>query len=58
MRDFIRLYGKLAGSGIGRIEGKIYREFLSSGSKIAPDVLKGFYFDNDMVGSREMPLET
>ena len=58
MRDFVRLYGKLEGGGIGRIEGKIYREFLSSGSKIALDILKGFYFDNDMVGSREMPLET
>lgn len=57
LKDFITLYGAPSGNGIDRIDGKIYREFLQSGSKIANDILRGFYFDNDMVGSKEMPLE-
>ena len=37
--------------------GETYAALLSHGIEASPAILKGFYFDNDMTGSKEMPLE-
>ena len=60
--DFLREEFSLLGAD-GRagteapLVGETYAAFLSQGAEVAPTVLDGFYFDNDMAGSREMPLE-
>ena len=58
LRDELALLGRDGCAGTDApLVGETYAAILSHGIEVAPEILKGFYFDNDMTGSKEMPLE-
>ena len=57
MADAVKILPMDSESGADGVEAAAYYAFLDGGAQISSDILKGFYFDNDMVGSKEVPLE-
>lgn len=57
MADAVALLPMDARRGADGIEAAVYHALLDGGAQVAPEILQGFYFDNDMVGTKEVPLE-
>lgn len=57
MEDAVSLLPLESDNGANGIEAAVYHALLDGGAQVTADVLQGFYFDNDMVGSKEVPLE-
>ena len=39
------------------LQDEIFFEFLNEKAIVSDDILKGFYFDNDFIGSQEIEVE-
>ena len=39
------------------LQDEIFFEFLNGKAIVSDDILKGFYFDNDFIGSQEIEVE-
>ena len=39
------------------LQDEIFFEFLNGKAMVSDDILKGFYFDNDFIGSQEIEVE-
>lgn len=57
IKEFVSLYGLDNRAGYESMEAYTYYTFLNGNATISNEIGKGFYFDNDMVGDREVPLE-
>lgn len=61
IKEYLEEYIALMGNGnveeSKSIEEKMYYYILENNCIISKDVLQGFFFDNDMVGSQEIQLE-
>lgn len=56
IKDFVLLYGLDGRAGYESKEAFTYYTALNENIEISEGIAKGFFFDNDMVGSPEMPL--
>lgn len=58
MEDYLALYGLSEDSGVDdTLEAFTYYTILNQTDFVTDEIRNGFYFDNDMIGSKEMPLE-
>ena len=56
IEEFINDYLKITGANIlnderSMLQDEIFFEFLNEKAIVSDDILKGFYFDNDFIGS-------
>ena len=61
-QEFINDYLKITGANIlnderSMLQDEIFFEFLNEKAIVSDDILKGFYFDNDFIGSQEIEVE-
>lgn len=54
--NFVDIYGPIMAEEENSIEAYIYNILVGESCDLSDDVLDGFYFDNDMVGGRELRL--
>lgn len=57
MEEYARLLPMDGRNGADSIEAKSFYMFLNDGCQLSPDILQGFYYDNDIIGNAEAPLE-
>ena len=57
MRDYAALIPFDGRSGAESMELECFYVLLNGGCKLSTNILHGFYYDNDIVGSAEVPLE-
>ena len=57
IRDFLNIGDVIDESGINSIEEFTSYTLLNGTCTTTPDVINGFYYDNDMIGTEEQPME-
>ena len=62
VQEFINDYLNITGANIlnderSMLQDEIFFEFLNGKAIVSDDILKGFYFDNDFIGSQEIEVE-
>ena len=58
MQNYLSIYGVSDANGVDdTMEALSYYLFLNQSNFVTDEIKSGFYFDNDMIGSKEMPLE-
>ena len=57
MKDYLEICGLEDDAGYMTSEAFTYYTVLNNGTNIDLYIKKGFYFDNDMVGTQEMELD-
>ena len=62
VQEFINDYLNITGANIlndecSMLQDEIFFEFLNEKAIVSDDILKGFYFDNDYIGSQEIGME-
>ncbi len=57
MKEFISIYGLDGRAGYESLEAFTYYTALNGNIEVSRAISKGFYFDNDMVGGKEVLLE-
>lgn len=58
MKDYLSIYGVSDANGVDdTMEAFSYYLFLNQSNFVTDNIKSGFYFDNDMIGSKEIPLE-
>ena len=62
VQEYINDYLNITGANIlnderSMLQDEIFIEFLNGKAIVSDDILKGFYFDNDYIGSQEIGME-
>lgn len=62
VQEYINDYLSVIGADIlndecSMLQDEIFFEFLNGKAMVSDDILKGFYFDNDFIGSQEIEVE-